>query len=96
MKWIMGFVVGGGTAATVQSGTAIARLTSSQFTGGSANNIVSTTEGIASTGVAVMSLIAPVFIGILIIVLLIIILRYIFKSMHKRKAVLNSKEELKE
>lgn len=85
MKWIMGFVVGGGAAVTVQSGTALARLASSQFTAGTANPVFSTTEGVASIGVAIMSLITPILIGILVIIFLIILLRFIFKSMHKRK-----------
>jgi len=34
LKWITGFIVGGGTAATVQGGTVLTRLASSKMTAG--------------------------------------------------------------
>lgn len=84
MKWIMGFIVGGGAAATIQSGSAITRLLSTKFTAGTGNPIVSTTEGVAATGFSILSLFIPVFVAILLIVFIIVILRTIYRKLTKR------------
>lgn len=85
MKWILGFVVGGGAAATIQSGSAFTRLLSSKFTAGSANPIVSTGEGVAATGFSLLSLIAPILVAILLIVFVVVILRLLYRKLLKRK-----------
>lgn len=85
MKWILGFIVGGGAAATIQSGTAITRLMSSKFTAGTGNPIVSTSEGVAATGISILSLIIPIFVGIILIVFIVIILRVVYRKLLKKK-----------
>jgi hypothetical protein len=85
MKWVMGFIVGGGAAAAIQSGSAITRLLSSQFTAGTGNLVVSTTEGVAATGFSILSLVIPIFVAILIIVFIIIIIRTLYKRLLKRR-----------
>src|SRR5690554_6842977 len=84
MKWVMGFIVGGGAAAAIQSGSAITRLISSQFTAGTGNPVVSTTEGVAATGFSILSLVIPIFVSILIIVFIVIILRTLFNRRNHR------------
>jgi hypothetical protein len=85
MKWILGFVVGGGAAATIQSGSAITRLLSSKFTAGAGNPVVSTGEGVAATGFSILSLVAPILVGALLIIFIVVILRLIYRKLLKRK-----------
>lgn len=85
MKWIMGFVVGGGAAATIQSGSALTRLMSSKFTAGAGNPVVSTTEGVAATGFSIMSLITPILVAILLVVFIVVILRLVYRKLLKKK-----------
>ncbi|WP_436415031.1 DUF4126 domain-containing protein [Petrimonas sp.] len=87
MKWIMGFVVGGGAAATIQSGSALTRLMSSKFTAGAGNPVVSTTEGVAATGFSIMSLITPILVAILLVVFIVVILRLVYRKLLKKKKV---------
>lgn len=85
MKWVMGFIIGGGAAATIQGGSALARLTSSQFTAGTGNNLISTSEGAAATGFSVLALFIPILIALLLVVVIIVILRMAYRKMRKRK-----------
>ncbi|MDO5664317.1 MAG: DUF4126 domain-containing protein [Bacteroidia bacterium] len=85
MKWIMGFVVGGGAAATIQSGSALTRLMSSKFTAGAGNPVVSTTEGVAATGFSIMSLIMPIVVAILVVIFIIVILRLVYRKLLKKR-----------
>lgn len=73
MKWIIGFVVGGGAAATIQSGSVVARLLSSKFTAGAGNPVVSTGEGIAATGFSILSLFIPILVAILLAIFVVMI-----------------------
>ena len=91
MKWIMGFVVGGGAAATVQSGSVLSRLTSSKFTAGTANPVVSTGENVAALGTSVLALFVPVIMAILFIVIAIIIFYKLIEwRKHKKEKTGNS------
>lgn len=85
MKWIMGFLVGGGAAATIQSGSALTRLMSSKFTAGAGNSVVSTGEGVAATGFSIMSLFMPVIVAVLLLVFVIVILRLAYRKLLKKK-----------
>ena len=80
MKWITGAAVGGGSAAVVQSGSALTRLTSTKMTAGLGNPVVATVENVAATGTSILSLIIPFF--VLAIFLLLVIL--IFTTLRKR------------
>jgi len=80
MRWITGAAVGGGSAAVVQSGSALTRLTSTKMTAGLGNPVVATVEKVAATGTSILSLIIPFF--VLAIFLLLVIL--IFTSLRKR------------
>lgn len=73
MKWIMGFVVGGGAAATMQSGSALSRFASSKFTAGTANPVVSTGENVVALGASVSALAIPVIVAVIFIIIAILI-----------------------
>ncbi|NLI72258.1 MAG: DUF4126 domain-containing protein [Bacteroidales bacterium] len=79
MKWIMGFIVGGGAAATMQSGSVLSRFTSSKFTGGTANPVVSTGENVAALGTSITALFIPVVVAIIFIFIAIIIFFKLFE-----------------
>ena len=80
MKWITGAAVGGGSAAVVQSGSALTRLTSTKLTAGLGNPVVATVENVAATGTSILSLVIPFFILALFLLLTILI----FTSVRKR------------
>ena len=85
IKWIMGFVVGGGAAATIQSGSAFTRLLSTGITAGTGNPVVSTGEGVAATGFSIMSLFTPILVSVLLVILMIILLRFAYRRMVKKR-----------
>ena len=86
MKWIMGFVVGGGAAATMQSGSVLSRLTSSKFTAGTANPVVSTGENVAALGSSVTALFFPAVVAVIFILIAILIFVKLFEwRKHKKK-----------
>lgn len=80
MRWITGAAVGGGSAAVVQSGSALTRLTSTKLTAGLGNPVVATVENVAATGTSILSLVIPFFILALFLLLTILI----FTSVRKR------------
>lgn len=85
MKWIMGFVVGGGAAATMQSGSVLSRLTSSKFTAGTANPVVSTGENVAALGSSVTALFFPVVVAVIFILIAILIFVKLFEWRKHKK-----------
>ena len=84
-KWILGFIVGGGAAVTMQSGSVISRLTSSKFTAGTANPIVSTGENIVAFGASVTALFIPLFVAIIFILIAIVIFTQLGKWKKRKK-----------
>ncbi len=74
LKWIMGLIIGGGTAATIQGGSVLGRLASSKFTAGTGNPIVATGENTAAFGTSLLSLVFPVFVAVVVIFMIIFIL----------------------
>ena len=79
LKWIAGFVIGGGAAATIQSGSVVSRLTSSKFTAGTGNPVVSTGENVAALGTSILTLFIPVIIAATFILLSVFILYQLFR-----------------
>lgn len=84
LQWVLGIIVGGGTAGIVKVGASAARLTSSTTTGGFANHIVSTSENVLSVVMSVLTFIVPVVISFFVIVIVIYLLRK-FSSLRKMK-----------
>ena len=78
VKWITGFILGGGAAATIQSGSVISRLTSSKFTAGAGNPVVSTGENVAALGGSILTLFIPVIIAGGFIIIAFFIFRKLF------------------
>ena len=74
LKWASGFILGGGTAATVQSGSVLTRLASTKLTAGTGNAVVATGEHAAAFGISVLSLFIPLFIAALLILLMVYII----------------------
>jgi large-conductance mechanosensitive channel len=91
MKWITGAAVGGGSAAVVQSGSALTRLTSTKLTAGIGNPVVATVENVAATGTSILSLVIPFF--ILAIFLLLVILVFISLRRKLRRKRIEQSEE---
>jgi hypothetical protein len=78
LKWLTGFIVGGGIAATVQGDSVLTRLASTNLTAGIGNSIVTTGEHAAAFGISLLSLVAP-FIVVTILILFIIFMLFIFR-----------------
>jgi len=70
LKWITGFIFGGGSAATIQGGTALTRLASTKLTAGTGNAVVATGENAAAIGTSVLSLVMPLIIAAVVIVVI--------------------------
>jgi hypothetical protein len=85
LKWITGFIFGGGAAATIQSGSVLARLASTKLTAGTGNPVVATSEHVAAIGTSVFSLITPILIATLLILLILFILVKIRKKTNLTK-----------
>ncbi len=80
MRWITGAAVGGGSAAVVQSGSALTRLTSTKMTAGMGNPVVATVENVGATGTSVLSLIIP----FIIVALFLLLVIFIFTRVRRR------------
>jgi large-conductance mechanosensitive channel len=85
LKWVTGFIFGGGTAAAVQSGTVLTRLASTKFTAGTGNAIVATGEHAAAFGTSVLSLFIPFIIAALVLFLIIFIFMKFGKKVFRKK-----------
>lgn len=85
IRWIVGLVVGGGAAATIQSGSALTRLISTSFTAGTGNPVVSTGEGVAATGFSIMSLFTPLLVAIILLIIMVVIFRLAYRKWVKKK-----------
>ncbi|MFN2313274.1 MAG: DUF4126 domain-containing protein [Bacteroidales bacterium] len=83
MKWITGAAVGGGSAAVVQAGSALTRLTSTKLTAGLGNPVVATVENVAATGTSILSLVIPFFIIALFLLLVIFLLTRIRRKLRR-------------
>lgn len=85
MRWITGAAVGGGSAAVVQSGSALTRLTSTKLTAGMGNPVVATVENVAATGTSLLSLVIPFFIAAIFLLLVIFIFTRLRRKLRRDK-----------
>ena len=83
MKWITGAAVGGGSAAVVQSGSALTRLTSTKLTAGLGNPVVATAENMAATGTSILALVIPFFILTIFLLLTILIFTVVRRRLRR-------------
>ena len=80
LQWSLAIIAGGGTAGVVQSGTVLVRGSSTAGTGGAANFLVSTSELMGSTSLAVLAMLLPA----VVVVLIGIVCFYIVKIANNR------------
>ncbi|MES2519579.1 MAG: DUF4126 domain-containing protein [Bacteroidota bacterium] len=64
LKWVLGFLVGGGSAGIVQLGTTVTRLTSTATTAGLGNPIIATVENIFSIVFSILSVFLPILLAV--------------------------------
>lgn len=84
-KWLTGFIVGGGMAAVVQSGTVVTRLASTAATGGTANPVLVTVEHAAAVGTSLLSLLLPLIAAAAFVVLGIVLVFVFRKKIFRRQ-----------
>ena len=84
-KWVSGFIIGGGAAATVQAGMGFLRLMSTKTSAGMGNKYLATGENAASFSTPVLSIIMPFTIAILIVILVIFIISMLFRAASRNK-----------
>lgn len=85
LKWVTGFIFGGGSAAVIQGGTAITRVASTKLTAGMGNAVVASGEHAAAIGTSVMSLVTPLIIAAFIIVVITSLLLKFGNRVFRRK-----------
>ncbi|MDY8136402.1 DUF4126 domain-containing protein [Aquimarina sp. 2201CG5-10] len=85
VTWALAIIAGGGTAATVKSTMGASRLTSTATTGGVANPLIATVETGTATVLSITSVILP-FLAIILVLLLFIGLRKIYKKLFFRSS----------
>lgn len=66
-KWTLAVIAGGGAAGLVQGGTMVMRGASSVTTAGFGNPLVATTELVLAAVISVLSLLAPVFLAVVVL-----------------------------
>ena len=85
LQWGMGVVAGGGAAGAVKTGTATVRAGSTATTGGLGNCVVSTVENGCATVASVLAVIAPVFAG-LFLIMVVAVMCAIVRKLRRRRA----------
>jgi hypothetical protein len=87
LRWAAAIVAGGGTAATVQSLTTLARLKSTAFTAGTANPLLATLEFVGSAITSIVAVLLPALAIVLVVVLLLMLRRLArFFRQHRQSA----------
>lgn len=83
LKWVLGFIVGGGAASVFQGASSISRLGSTAVTGGLGNPVVASGENITSLGLSVFVIAFPLVIGGLVLLVLFWLLQKLFIRMKR-------------
>ncbi|OGF63857.1 MAG: hypothetical protein A2Y62_18905 [Candidatus Fischerbacteria bacterium RBG_13_37_8] len=87
LKWTLSVVGGGGAAAAVQGFTSITRAASTAVSGGLTNFIIATTEAIASVILSILTIVVPIFAGIVVIIVLCFAVIKLIKWSRKQKGL---------
>jgi len=87
LRWALAAIAGGGTAGVINAGTATIRATSSLFTGGLGNFVVSTLELIAAFALSILAFLLPMFAAVLGVILAIILFRFAIGFFSRKKDV---------
>lgn len=85
LKWVTGFIFGGGSAAAIQGGTALTRLASTKLTAGAGNPVVATGEHVAAIGTSILSLIIPLILAAVIFLVITYLLLKFGRKIFRRK-----------
>lgn len=85
VTWSLAIIAGGGTATAIKGASATSRLASTASTGGLANPIVSTVETGTAMVVTTASIFAPIFAGVLVVIILAFVF-WIYRKVRPRKA----------
>ncbi|MFZ1319953.1 MAG: DUF4126 domain-containing protein [Ignavibacteria bacterium] len=93
LQWVLGIIVGGGTAGIVKVGASAARLTSTATTGGAGNAVVATGENVMSVVTAILSFIIPFITAFLVFLIVIYLIR---KFVAIKKSGFFSRKEIDE
>ncbi|MGC6456012.1 MAG: DUF4126 domain-containing protein [Coraliomargaritaceae bacterium] len=86
LKWVLGAVLGGGSAGLVQTATVITRSASSATTGGLGNPAVSTAELGGAVLTAVLAILVPVVAGLLVVVLVFFAVRAWLRHLRRKRS----------
>ena len=86
LKWAIGFLFGGGAAATVQGGTVLTRLASTKLTAGIGNPVLATGEHAAAFGTSALAVLIPLFFAALVIILIAYLILKFGKRLFKPSA----------
>jgi len=70
LKWVGGLIVGGGSAAIIQSGTALLRLFTTKATIGSGNSMLATGENLGAWTLSSLSLVIPVLVAVVVLIMI--------------------------
>lgn len=89
LKWTLAIIAGGGTAATVQGLTTLARAGSSAVSFGFLNPVLATVELVGSTGLAILAIAVPV-IALLVVIALGVLAVKLFRRTSARARDLQS------
>ncbi len=82
-KWMLAIIAGGGTAGVISAGTATLRAASSAMTVGTGNSVVATGEMAGSTVMAFLAIFIPIVAAILVVVLLFLSVRFIYRKLRR-------------
>lgn len=86
LRWSLGVVAGGGTAAAVQLVTSLTRGASTLTTGGLGNPLVSTVELGGAVGLSVLAVVLPVLAGLSVVGILFIAVFKIYGKLTQPRA----------
>jgi hypothetical protein len=89
-QWILGIIVGGGSAGLIQAGTGIARLGSTKFTAGTGNGVLATGENAAAIGGSIMALALPFVMAGIVLLLIVVIVYAVAKFFFHKKAEISN------
>ena len=83
-QWVLGIIVGGGSAGLIQAGTGLTRLASTKFTAGTGNAVVSTSENVLATGGSLAAVFMPLLVAAVVGLLLVVIVYALARFFMKR------------
>jgi uncharacterized membrane protein len=87
VQWTLAILAGGGTAGLTKGIMSLLRAGSSGTTGGIANPVLSTLEGLAAIALTILAITLPLFTGVLVMVLLFVAIQRIRRFFWKRSPV---------